>query len=64
MEGSCADDVPCAVSNLCWAGAVDVRAVSDLTETSKIVTAPTPECEIEFHCAIMRSSATDVLPIG
>ena len=64
VKGSCADDVPCAVSNLCWAGAVNVRAVPNLTPTSKIVGAPTPECEIKFQCAIMRTSATNDLPVG
>ena len=64
VKVSCADDVPCAVSNLCWAGAVNVRAVPNLTPTSKIVGAPTPECEIKFQCAIMRTSATNDLPVG
>jgi hypothetical protein len=33
-------------------------------KTSKIVDAPTPECEIKFQCAIMRTSATNDLPVG
>ena len=64
VPSSCADYVPCAASNLCWVGAVNVRAVPNLTPTSKIVGAPTPECEIKFQCAIMRTSATNDLPVG
>ena len=64
MPSSCADYVPCTASNLCWVGAVNVRAVPNLTPTSKIVGAPTPECEIKFQCTIMRTSSTNDLPVG
>ncbi len=64
VPSSCADCVPCAASNLCWVGAVNVRAVPNLTPTSKIVGAPTPECEIKFQCATMRTSASNDLPVG